>query len=291
MLINEVDSDTPGADAAEFVELYDGGTGNTDLGGLVVVFFNGNGDTSYAAYDLDGRRTNAQGYFLLGNGGLSPDVTFANGLLQNGADAVALYEANAADFPGGTPVTSVRLVDAIVYDTSDADDPGLLPLLNPGELQVNENEGGVSAEDSIQRCPNGTGGPRNTSTYAASAPSPAAPNVCCHPPGGVSDLAASITTARQVALSWTAITRDTRGNGITGVTYNVYRSQDDPYFSPGSSYATGLADPTFIDPGRDVVDNPGHATYYVVAGVYNTLVATPSNCAGAFAFGLAPGGR
>ena len=32
VIINEVDSDTPGSDAAEFVELYDGGTGNTDSG-------------------------------------------------------------------------------------------------------------------------------------------------------------------------------------------------------------------------------------------------------------------
>ncbi|MCO6511569.1 MAG: hypothetical protein J5I65_12325, partial [Aridibacter famidurans] len=41
IVINEIDSDTPGTDAAEFVELYDGGTGNTALDGLVVVFFNG----------------------------------------------------------------------------------------------------------------------------------------------------------------------------------------------------------------------------------------------------------
>jgi hypothetical protein len=50
--------------------------------------------------------------------------------LQNGADAVALYQANAVDFPNGTPVTAVNLIDAIVYDTSDADDPVLLQLLN-----------------------------------------------------------------------------------------------------------------------------------------------------------------
>src|SRR5690606_10235748 len=31
VLINEVDSDTPGTDTAEFVELYDGGRGNTPL--------------------------------------------------------------------------------------------------------------------------------------------------------------------------------------------------------------------------------------------------------------------
>src|SRR6185503_19105343 len=60
IIINELDSDTPGTDAAEFVELYDGGVGNTSLTGLVVVFYNGATDTSYRAIDLDGFSTNAQ---------------------------------------------------------------------------------------------------------------------------------------------------------------------------------------------------------------------------------------
>ena len=42
VIINEVDADTPGNDTAEFVELFDGGSGNTPLNGLVVVFFAGN---------------------------------------------------------------------------------------------------------------------------------------------------------------------------------------------------------------------------------------------------------
>ena len=54
VIINELDSDTPGTDAAEFVELYDGGAGDTALDGLVVVFYNGSNDLSYAAFDLDG---------------------------------------------------------------------------------------------------------------------------------------------------------------------------------------------------------------------------------------------
>jgi len=52
IIINEVDADTPGVDSLEFVELYDGGTGNTDLSGLVIVFFNGSDDASYPAFDL-----------------------------------------------------------------------------------------------------------------------------------------------------------------------------------------------------------------------------------------------
>ncbi len=38
IIINEVDADTPGIDTAEFIELYDGGTGNTNLSGLTLVF-------------------------------------------------------------------------------------------------------------------------------------------------------------------------------------------------------------------------------------------------------------
>jgi len=38
VIINEVDCDTPGTDLAEFVELFDGGVGNTPLDGYVVVF-------------------------------------------------------------------------------------------------------------------------------------------------------------------------------------------------------------------------------------------------------------
>ena len=160
VLINELDSDTPGMDAAEFIELYDGGAGGTALDGLVVVFYNGSNDLSYAAFDLDGLHTNASGYFTLGDPGV-PGVDFVidSNILQNGADAVAILAGNATDFPAGTAVTTANLLDAVVYGTDDTDDPGLLALLNPGQPQVNEGSGGTQ---SIQRCPNGQGGARNT---------------------------------------------------------------------------------------------------------------------------------
>ena len=180
VLINEVDADTAGTDTLEFVELFDGGAGNTPLDGMVVVFFNGNGDVSYAAFDLDGLSTDANGYFVLGNSGVTPapGLVFPDNTLQNGADAVALYQADGDDFPNGTPVTTTDLIDAIVYDTNDADDPGLLVLLNPSEPQVNEGGGAGSATDSNQRCPNGSGGLRNTSTYTQAVPTPSADNQC-----------------------------------------------------------------------------------------------------------------
>ncbi|HEX6162128.1 MAG TPA: DNA/RNA non-specific endonuclease, partial [Vicinamibacterales bacterium] len=187
VVINEVDADTPGNgfDLAEFVELYDGGVGNTQLDGLTVVFYNGSSDTSYAAFDLDGYSTNASGYLVLGNPGVAGvDITFAPGdfgFLQNGADAVALVAGNASSFPNGTGIAAAHVIDAVVYDTDDADDPGLLALLNGGQPQVNENASGDGPNQSSGRCENGTGGLRNTSTYRAGAPSPDAANNCPGP--------------------------------------------------------------------------------------------------------------
>lgn len=179
VLINEVDADTPGTDAAEFVELYDGGAGSTPLDGYVVVFYNGSNDLSYAAFDLDGLSTDGDGYLVLGNAGVpGVDVVFAGNFLQNGQDAVALYLADDADFPNGTAVTTADVVDALVYDTSDADDPGLLVLLGPGEPQVDENANGDGDIESNQRCPNGSGGLRNTSSYAQHSPTPGFANAC-----------------------------------------------------------------------------------------------------------------
>jgi len=184
VLINETDADTPGSDTLEFVELYDGGVGNTPLDGLVLVRFNGSDDASYDdGIDLDGYATDADGYFLLGNSGVSPApaIEFPGNGLQNGADAVALYQGDAVDFPNDTPVTTTNLIDAIVYDTNDSDDAGLLVLLNAGQPQVNEGGAGDKDNHSNQRCPNGSGGARNTSSFAQFAPTPGAENVCVAP--------------------------------------------------------------------------------------------------------------
>lgn len=183
VIINELDADQAGTDSAEFIELYDGGTGNTDLSGLVLVLFNGNGDMSYQAYDLDGFTTSGSGYFVLcGNAANTAncdlDVSPSTNLIQNGADAAALYSGDATDFPNGTAVTAANLIDAIVYDTDDGDDAGLLVLLNSGQPQVNERAGGDGTGHSNQRCGNGTGGARNTDTYLQFLPTPGAVNIC-----------------------------------------------------------------------------------------------------------------
>lgn len=199
IVINELDSDTPSTpvnDSYEFIELYDGGAGNTSLTGYVLVFYNGSNDQSYLALDLDGKSTNASGYFVAGNAnivnnlgggfGASNWIQFNDNTLQNGADAVGLYTDDGSNFPNGTAITTTNLVDAVVYDTADADDAGLLPLLNANQPEVDEAGGpNGSANDSIFRCPNGAGGLRNTANYLAGVPTPGVANTSSCPPSGV----------------------------------------------------------------------------------------------------------
>lgn len=174
VVINEVDADQAGTDAAEFIELY--GAPGTSLDGLVVVFFNGSNDMSYAAYDLDGFTTDANGLFVLGNAGVNGvQIEFPGNSLQNGADAVAIYTGNATDWATAAMVTSANLVDALVYGTDDADDTGLLAALTPGQIQMNEMVGGNATIYSMSRIPDG-GDAFNTAAYVQQTPTPGAFN-------------------------------------------------------------------------------------------------------------------
>jgi hypothetical protein len=182
LLINEVDSDTPGSDTLEFVELVNGGISGIPLSGVSLVFYNGAGDVSYFSLDLNPAITLAPGaFYVIGNPSVANVAqTFdpgSAGLLQNGADAVALYNAPASTFPTGTAVTATNLLDAVVYDTADPDDTGLLDILTPGEPQINESATGSSPTVSFGRIPDGFGGARDTSFYATTQPTPGAANL------------------------------------------------------------------------------------------------------------------
>ncbi|WP_100658159.1 Ig-like domain-containing protein [Alteromonas flava] len=177
--INEVDADSAGSDTLEFIELYDGGVGNTSLDGLVVVLFNGSDDASYGnAIDLDGYTTDQDGFFLIGNPAVTPvpSIVVPNNTLQNGADAVAIFAGNAADFGNDTPVTGISLVDALVYDTFDSDDVGLLAVLTPGQTQQNEGGAGDKDNHANARVPDG-GAALDTSNYLQQTATPGVSNV------------------------------------------------------------------------------------------------------------------
>lgn len=178
LLINEVDSETPGIDDAEFIELFDGGRGRTRLDGLSIVLFSGHENSAYASFDLSGQQTDDNGYFLLGSRSVvGVDLVIDDSLLQNGVDAVALYQASAAEMPVGTTVTTDKLFDALVYGADPANN-GLLILLHPGETMVNEDARTLDAFHSLQRCPDGSGGQRRTGTVWPDLPTPKEANTC-----------------------------------------------------------------------------------------------------------------
>lgn len=170
--INELDSDTNLTnDAGEFIELYSPDGSITALDNLVLVLFNagtgGTGIVSYQAYDLDGETLDGNGFWLIGatGGSFTPDVVIPGNTIQNGADAVALYQGSASDWPNGTSATIANLIDALVYDTNDADATNLMNALGVTE-QIDENENGQKDFQSIQR-----------GSWFVDAPTPRAMNV------------------------------------------------------------------------------------------------------------------
>jgi hypothetical protein len=154
--INELDCDTPGVDDIEFLELKSE-TPNFPLDGYVVVFFNGSdsgGNMSYLAFDLDGYETDVNGLLLMGSSTVSPfpQYLIAPNLIQNGADAVAIYQADEIDFE--FPVLAYvdeTLIDVLLYQTNDSDGQGLVTIFsefNPS-IQI-INEGPNNNTNSIQ---------------------------------------------------------------------------------------------------------------------------------------------
>ena len=176
-VINEIDIDDAGDDNFEFVEIYDGGVGNTDLVNVVLVFFDGSNDQSYHAIDLTGQSTDGDGYLLVGNVEIAgADVTFADDLIRNAAagasGAVALFLGTDSNFPSGTDLSTTGLVDSVVYKFSgEPDDTGLAPLLLHGQPQLDENSASNQSGHSLQRLPNG-GIPRETIHFIPIAPTP-----------------------------------------------------------------------------------------------------------------------
>lgn len=161
-VINEIDAVSNNAD---FIELY--GNANTATDGYTLVLYDGATNLSTAVINLDGMMTNGSGYLLI------------NQALEDGADAVALYASDSMNFSVGDPITTTDIMDAIVYDSGQADDAELLAILNPGQPQVNEDANGDAMNESLIRCTNGSGGQLNTTSFKPFTPSPGAENADC----------------------------------------------------------------------------------------------------------------
>ncbi|MFN3969393.1 endonuclease [Flavobacterium sp.] len=171
VVINELDCDTPSTDDKEFIELKSV-TPNFSLNGYVLVLFNGTGtqaNLSYYVIDLDGLTTDINGIAVIGNNLVSPvpDRDLPDNIFQNGPDGVALYLGDSSDFPNASPATTNNLVDALVYDTGDADATDLMAALGV-TIQIDENANSAQTTQSIQRKPDGT--------YETKLPTPGANN-------------------------------------------------------------------------------------------------------------------
>lgn len=175
VVINELDCDSSGIDDKEFIELKSD-TPNFPLDGFLVVFFNGSvsgNNSSYFTIDLDGYTTDDNGLLLIGSDAVAPfpQLLISPNVIQNGADAVAIYQGNDFDFPEETVATINNLVDVLIYGTSDADDVDMIDIFNddPRFENIQQiNEGSSNNENSIQR--------NNDGTYTATTPTPRALN-------------------------------------------------------------------------------------------------------------------
>lgn len=113
LVINEIDYDQSGTDAAEFIEIKNIGAAAAGLDGLAVVLVNGSNDSVYKTINLPNVSLPAGGYFVVcANAANTPncdlDVTPDTNLIQNGApDAVAL-------------VQGATVLDAVSYEGSVA---------------------------------------------------------------------------------------------------------------------------------------------------------------------------
>lgn len=171
LVINELDSDNPSTDTAEFVEIKSQ-TPNFSTDGYILVFFNGStsgNDSSYLVVDLNGYTTDNNGLLVIGSAGVGPfpQLLISENLIQNGADAVAIYQDSPTAFPEGTMANITNLIDVLIYDTSDPDDLGLIDIFNddPNFASITQiNEGSSGSANSIQR--------NNDGSYFTATPTP-----------------------------------------------------------------------------------------------------------------------
>ncbi len=189
LVINEQDADQPSTDTAEFVEIATGVPFVT-VSDYVLVLWNGSTNLSYGSFDI-AATADANGLILAGSAGVVPTPAIlmtgtggvATNVIQNGQDATAIYQGSASAFPANSSLTSLGLIDALVYDTGQADDAELLAVLlgtGPESLQVDEWGGlgsTVGIPNSIQRC---AGSARRDGRVwsALTPPSPGLPNLC-----------------------------------------------------------------------------------------------------------------
>jgi len=167
LVINEIDYDQPGTDAAEFVEIRNNDSVSVDLSAYSLVFVNGNGGAVYDTIPLPPVNLAAGDYFVVcanaatvANCDLDdgPDTNF----IQNGApDAVTLYF-------GSTLVDTVSYEGDTVAPYTEGTGAGLV-------------DNAASATEGISRCPDGSDTNQNNVDFSLREITPGAENTCVTP--------------------------------------------------------------------------------------------------------------
>jgi hypothetical protein len=169
LVINEVDYDQPGADAAEFLELYNAGSSAVNLADYQVVLFNGNATSNlpYDTLNLPPQSLAAGDYFVIGMMGVSNVDLVNSGTIQNGSpDAIAIQE-----------VATSALVDVVSYE-GDCIAPWVegtgVPLAQSDTLQSDSIAGKYL---SIARFPDGADSNNNSADFNRVCATPGYANV------------------------------------------------------------------------------------------------------------------
>ena len=186
LVINEIDYDQPGTDAAEFLEIRNNAAAPVDLDPYTLQLVNGNGNTPYATVELPAASLATGGHYVVCGepaavADCDLDIGVATNLIQNGdPDAASLST-------GGT------IVDAVSYG-------GQVPGHAEGTAGAPRDTGAAAPApaQSVSRLPDGCDTDQNGADFALATSTPGASNgdgACAGPPGDAAPSVASTTPA------------------------------------------------------------------------------------------------
>lgn len=182
VIINEIDYDQPGADTAEFIELYNDSSSSVSLDTYSINLINGSDNSVYRSIDLSGFSVGANGYFVICNSdsgvaNCNDAFTSNTGWFQNGApDAIALLENG-------------NIVDSLSYE-------GSVPSATEGTALTLADSGTVT--ESLSRIPNGIDTNDNQADFQLGCITPGSANIA-----GSGDCSVqAVSTVPVPASSW-----------------------------------------------------------------------------------------
>ncbi len=154
LVINEIDYDQPGSDAAEFVEIFNAGTAEIDLTDIDLVLVNGSGGGAaiYNTIELPNEILDADEYFVICANAATVlncdlDASPSTNFLQNGApDAVALVRGelviDTVSYEGDTaaPYTETTGSGLVDSGSTGEDFKGISRIPNGFDSGVNSSD-------------------------------------------------------------------------------------------------------------------------------------------------------